>query len=29
MGSELITFSKASDLLNESIYVVREQLELV
>jgi len=29
MGSELITFSKASDLLNEPIYVVREQLELV
>ena len=29
LASELITFSKASDLLNESIYVVREQLELV
>ena len=29
MGSGPITFSKASDLLNESVYVVREQLELV
>ena len=27
--AELISFSKASELLNESIYVVREQLELV
>jgi Zn-dependent peptidase ImmA (M78 family) len=29
LASELITFSKASELLNESIYVVREQLKLV
>ena len=29
LASELITFSKASELLNESINVVREQLELV
>ena len=29
LASELISFSKASELLNESIYVVREQLELV
>ncbi len=29
LASELITYSKASVLLNESIYVVREQLELV
>lgn len=29
LASELITYSKASELLNESINVVREQLELV
>jgi Zn-dependent peptidase ImmA (M78 family)/DNA-binding XRE family transcriptional regulator len=29
LASELISFSKASELLNESIYIVREQLELV
>ena len=29
LASELISFSKASELLNESIYVVREQLELI
>ncbi len=29
LASELISFSKASELLNESIYVVRERLELV
>jgi len=29
LASELITFSKASELLNESINVVREKLELV
>ena len=29
LASELISFSKASELLNESIYIVRERLELV